>query len=238
MASSNASPSHDPVTTTCVASPSVTMCAMVTPPSDAPSSADVGSSSSVGIEVEADDEAGEETRVTEHAETKSRMATPACARAAEAAATVAGSSAPPASITVAYTSTLVFGNVSAMTAPSSARSTRVLNSRSASPWPALPRAPGVAKVASLTSTSSRPCSLVAPPAALPPPCRGPYTAHITLVLSNSTYADPAAWLITPVLMNIERISSAWRPPSLITGIVGKVKGSGLFRGCLHAASVP
>jgi hypothetical protein len=76
-----------------------TMCAMVTPPSDAPSSAVVGSSNSVDdvdeLEVVDDDE----TRVTEHAETRSRMATPACASAAEAAATVAGSSAPPASNT-------------------------------------------------------------------------------------------------------------------------------------------
>jgi hypothetical protein len=104
----------------------------------------------------------------------------------------------------------------------------------------------------------------------------PYTAHITLVLSNSTYADPAAWLITPVLMtattqggdgegwgmrralgardegggggtgeegaavgsgflfaaaedgewarhaHIERICSAWRPPSLVTVIACEV----------------
>ena len=102
MASSNASLSHEPVTTTWVASPNVAMWAMVTPPSDITSSAAVGSNNSVDADVEAgvaEDEEEGDTRVTEQAETKSRMATPACARAADAAATAAGSSAPPASNT-------------------------------------------------------------------------------------------------------------------------------------------
>ena len=78
-------------------------------------------------------------------------------------------------------------------------------------WPTLPRAPGVANVASLTSTSRRPRSFVAVPVL--PPCRGPYTPHITLVASNSTYADPEACEMTPVLTKTWRICSSPRPPS-------------------------
>ena len=48
------------------------------------------------------------------------MATPASHSAADAAAIVAQSSDPFASSTVAKTSTVVFGNVSVMTAPDSA----------------------------------------------------------------------------------------------------------------------
>ena len=87
-----------------------------------------------------------------------------------------------------------------MTAPSRARWSRPAKSRSASPARfAAPRSPGVANAARRTSTSRRPRSVVAALAVLLP-WRGPYTPHITFVASNSTYAEPAAWLITPVLM--------------------------------------
>ena len=115
--------------------------------------------------------------------------TVARANAHVAANTHATASPPLASNTVAYTSTCVFSNLSTMTLDRSASRTVPARLFSVAPLPPSPRPPlpavFPANGAACTSTSSAPRSTRA--GASPPRCcRGPYTAHDTLVSPSST----------------------------------------------------